>query len=159
MCSHQNFDETGESSELVDGLSVDWHTDSQTVFLPIIGLVPHEELRPGDLIGVNKDSYLILDKLPAGMPVWKSTAMCITDRQNMTPESRRWRSMSDLPRRIPISVDWISRSRSWSRQCDLILQETGTQLTDSVLPMQQADKFKTLGITPPKGCLMYGPPG
>jgi 26S proteasome regulatory subunit T5 len=28
-----------------------------------------------------------------------------------------------------------------------------------VLPMQQADKFKTLGITPPKGCLMYGPPG
>ena len=29
----------------------------------------------------------------------------------------------------------------------------------SVLPMQQADRFKTLGITPPKGCLMYGPPG
>lgn len=32
-------------------------------------------------------------------------------------------------------------------------------LINSVLPMQQADKFKTLGITPPKGCLMYGPPG
>ncbi len=29
----------------------------------------------------------------------------------------------------------------------------------SVLPMQQADKFKKLGIKPPKGCLMYGPPG
>lgn len=29
----------------------------------------------------------------------------------------------------------------------------------SVLPMQQADKFKTLGIKPPKGALMYGPPG
>ena len=25
--------------------------------------------------------------------------------------------------------------------------------------MKHADKFKTLGITPPKGCLMYGPPG
>ena len=25
--------------------------------------------------------------------------------------------------------------------------------------MQQPEKFKTLGITPPKGCLMYGPPG
>lgn len=25
--------------------------------------------------------------------------------------------------------------------------------------MQQADKFKTLGIKPPKGALMYGPPG
>ena len=40
--------------------------EQQTVFLPIIGLVPHEELRPSDLIGVNKDSYLILDKLPEG---------------------------------------------------------------------------------------------
>ena len=35
------------------------------MFLPIIGLVPHNELTPGDLIGVNKDSYLVLDKLPA----------------------------------------------------------------------------------------------
>ena len=36
---------------------------------------------------------------------------------------------------------------------------TSSQADNSVLPMQQADKFKTLGITPPKGCLMYGPPG
>lgn len=32
----------------------------------MIGLVPHDQLIPGDLIGVNKDSYLILDKLPSG---------------------------------------------------------------------------------------------
>ena len=37
----------------------------QTVFLPLIGLVPAEKLTPGDLIGVNKDSYLVLDALPA----------------------------------------------------------------------------------------------
>lgn len=37
----------------------------QTVFLPLIGLVPTEKLQPGDLIGVNKDSYLVLDALPA----------------------------------------------------------------------------------------------
>ncbi|KAH8104948.1 26S proteasome subunit P45 [Phellopilus nigrolimitatus] len=37
----------------------------QTVFLPLIGLVPAEKLKPGDLIGVNKDSYLVLDALPA----------------------------------------------------------------------------------------------
>ena len=37
----------------------------QTVFLPLIGLVPAENLQPGDLIGVNKDSYLVLDALPA----------------------------------------------------------------------------------------------
>ncbi|KAI6114227.1 26S proteasome subunit P45 [Pisolithus sp. B1] len=36
----------------------------QTVFLPLIGLVPPEQLKPADLVGVNKDSYLILDKLP-----------------------------------------------------------------------------------------------
>ena len=37
----------------------------QTIFLPVIGLVDPAELKPGDLVGVNKDSYLILDTLPA----------------------------------------------------------------------------------------------
>jgi 26S proteasome regulatory subunit T5 len=36
----------------------------QTVFLLLIGLVPPEKLKPGDLVGVNKDSYLVLDTLP-----------------------------------------------------------------------------------------------
>ena len=37
----------------------------QTIFLPIPGLVEVSELSPGDLVGTNKDSYLILEKLPA----------------------------------------------------------------------------------------------
>ena len=37
----------------------------QTIFLPLIGLVDPETLKPNDLIGVNKDSYLILDTLPS----------------------------------------------------------------------------------------------
>jgi 26S proteasome regulatory subunit T5 len=37
----------------------------QTIFLPVVGLVDANALRPGDLVGVNKDSYLILDTLPA----------------------------------------------------------------------------------------------
>ncbi len=37
----------------------------QTVFLPVAGLVDPDTLKPGDLVGVNKDSYLILDTLPA----------------------------------------------------------------------------------------------
>ena len=37
----------------------------QTVFLPMIGLVSADELKPQDLIGVNKDSYLVLDTLPS----------------------------------------------------------------------------------------------
>jgi len=36
----------------------------QTVFLPVVGLVDPATLRPGDLVGVNKDSYLVLDTLP-----------------------------------------------------------------------------------------------
>ena len=34
----------------------------QTVFLPIPGLVRACELTPGELVGTNKDSYIILGK-------------------------------------------------------------------------------------------------
>ncbi|XP_052562189.1 26S proteasome regulatory subunit 6A-B-like [Culex pipiens pallens] len=38
----------------------------QTYFLPVIGLIDPEKLKTGDLVGgVNKDSYLILETLPA----------------------------------------------------------------------------------------------
>ncbi|KAL9305505.1 putative proteasome endopeptidase complex [Arabidopsis thaliana] len=37
----------------------------QTIFLPVVGLVDPDTLKPGDLVGVNKDSYLILDTLPS----------------------------------------------------------------------------------------------
>lgn len=37
----------------------------QTIFLPVVGLVDADSLKPGDLVGVNKDSYLILDTLPS----------------------------------------------------------------------------------------------
>ena len=50
----------------------------QTIFLPMVGLVDPEALKPGDLIGVNKDSYLILDTLPTeyeaqGGLVWRTS--------------------------------------------------------------------------------------
>ncbi|RSH83526.1 26S proteasome regulatory subunit 6A [Apiotrichum porosum] len=101
----------------------------QTVFLPIIGLVPHEELRPGDLIGVNKDSYLVLDKLPDEYDA-RVKAMEVDERP-----TEKYTDIGGLDKQIEELVEAI------------------------VLPMQQAEKFKTLGITPPKGCLMYGPPG
>ncbi|WVQ92405.1 hypothetical protein IAS59_006214 [Cryptococcus gattii] len=100
----------------------------QTVFLPIIGLVPHNQLAPGDLIGVNKDSYLVLDKLPDEYDA-RVKAMEVDERPTET-----YTDIGGLDKQIEELVEAI------------------------VLPMQQADKFKTLGITPPKGCLMYGPP-
>ena len=70
-----DLDPTAESSE--EGANIDLDatrvgksaviktSTRQTIFLPLIGLVDPETLKPGDLIGVNKDSYLILDTLPA----------------------------------------------------------------------------------------------
>ncbi|KAH8825233.1 P-loop containing nucleoside triphosphate hydrolase protein [Flagelloscypha sp. PMI_526] len=101
----------------------------QTVFLPLIGLVPPENLQPGDLVGVNKDSYLVLDTLPAEFDN-RVKAMEVDERPTET-----YTDIGGLEKQIEELVEAI------------------------VLPMEQADRFKTLGIKPPKGCLMYGPPG
>lgn len=101
----------------------------QTVFLPLIGLVPPEKLQPGDLVGVNKDSYLVLDTLPAEFDN-RVKAMEVDERPTET-----YTDIGGLEKQIEELVEAI------------------------VLPMEQADRFKTLGIKPPKGCLMYGPPG
>lgn len=101
----------------------------QTVFLPMIGLVPPDELKPGDLVGVNKDSYLVLDTLPAEFDS-RVKAMEVDERP-----TEQYTDIGGLEKQIEELVEAI------------------------VLPMEQADRFKTLGITPPKGCLMYGPPG
>jgi 26S proteasome regulatory subunit T5 len=101
----------------------------QTVFLPMIGLVPPEKLTPGDLVGVNKDSYLILDTLPVEFDS-RVKAMEVDERP-----TEKYTDIGGLEKQIEELVEAI------------------------VLPMEQADKFKTLGIKPPKGCLMYGPPG
>ena len=42
-----------------------WVACRQTIFLPVVGLVDPDTMKPGDLVGVNKDSYLILDTLPS----------------------------------------------------------------------------------------------
>lgn len=101
----------------------------QTIFLPLIGLVPPEKLRPGDLIGVNKDSYLILDQLPTEFDS-RVKAMEVDERP-----TEQYTDIGGLDKQIEELVEAI------------------------VLPMQQEQRFKNLGIKPPKGALMYGPPG
>lgn len=100
----------------------------QTIFLPIPGLVDVKELKPGDLVGTNKDSYLILERLPAeydsrvkAMEVRRGWSTA-TDRNVLLVSSRiecmgvwlcwcgRW---TRSRRRSGVtSVGWTSRSRS-----------------------------------------------
>ena len=101
----------------------------QTIFLPMIGLVPVEKLKPSDLVGVQKDSYLILDTLPSEYDS-RVKAMEVDEKPKES-----YNDIGGLDKQIEELVEAI------------------------VLPMKQADKFKSLGIKPPKGVLMYGPPG
>ncbi|OJJ05412.1 hypothetical protein ASPVEDRAFT_198499 [Aspergillus versicolor CBS 583.65] len=101
----------------------------QTIYLPLIGLVDHEKLKPGDLIGVNKDSYLILDTLPAEYDN-RVKAMEVDEKP-----TEKYTDIGGLDKQIEEIVEAI------------------------VWPMKEAERFKKLGIKAPKGALMYGPPG
>ncbi|KGG53239.1 26S protease regulatory subunit 6A [Mitosporidium daphniae] len=101
----------------------------QTIFLPLIGLVDAEDLTPGDPIGVNKDSYLILDKLPSEYDP-RVKAMEVDERPK-----EDYNDIGGLDKQIEELVEAI------------------------VLPMTHPERFKNVGIKPPKGVLMYGPPG
>lgn len=101
----------------------------QTVFLPVVGLVDAEKLRPGDLVGVNKDSYLVLDTLPAE---YDSRVKAMEVDEKPTED---YSDIGGLDKQIQELVEAI------------------------VLPIQHKDRFEKLGIRPPKGVLCYGPPG
>merc|ERR1711966_445389 len=104
-------------------------TTRQTIFLPVIGLVDGDKLKPADLVGVNKDSYLILDMLPAE---YDSRVKAMEVDEKPTED---YSDIGGLDKQIQELVEAI------------------------VLPMTHAAKFAKLGIRPPKGVLLYGPPG
>lgn len=101
----------------------------QTIFLPVIGLVAAEELKPGDLVGVNKDSYLILEKLPAEYDS-RVKAMEVDEKPTET-----YAEVGGLDKQIQELIEAV------------------------VLPLTHKERFDAVGIRPPKGVLMYGPPG
>ncbi|KAG7127491.1 26S proteasome regulatory subunit 6A like protein [Verticillium longisporum] len=134
-----DLDPTAESSE--EGANIDLDatrvgksaviktSTRQTIFLPLIGLVDPATLKPGDLIGVNKDSYLILDTLPAEYDS-RVKAMEVDEKP-----TEKYTDVGGLDKQIEELVEAI------------------------VWPMKEADRFKKIGIKAPKGALMYGPPG
>ncbi|KIX03145.1 26S protease regulatory subunit 6A [Rhinocladiella mackenziei CBS 650.93] len=101
----------------------------QTIFLPLIGLVDHNKLKPSDLIGVNKDSYLVLDTLPAEYDS-RVKAMEVDEKP-----TEKYSDVGGLDKQIGELVEAV------------------------VWPMMEAERFKKIGIKAPKGALMYGPPG
>jgi len=101
----------------------------QTIFLPIPGLVDTKELHPNDLVGVNKDSYLILDKLPAEYDS-RVKAMEVDEK----PEED-YNDVGGLDKQIEELVEAV------------------------VLPILHKERFEAIGIQPPKGVLLHGPPG
>lgn len=101
----------------------------QTIFLPVPGLIPLSELKVNDLVGVNKSSFLILEKLPSEYDT-RIQAFELTEK----PQDE-WCDVGGL---------------------DKAIQELKEAI---VLPMTHADKFDKLGIEAPKGVLMQGPPG
>jgi 26S proteasome regulatory subunit T5 len=101
----------------------------QTVFLPVPGLIDPNSLKPGDLVGVNKDSYLILETLPPEYDA-RVKAMEIDDRP-----SEEYSDIGGLDKQIEELIEAV------------------------VLPMTHKEQFDRIGIKPPKGVLMHGPPG
>uniref|UniRef100_A0A7S2UXQ0 AAA+ ATPase domain-containing protein n=1 Tax=Fibrocapsa japonica TaxID=94617 RepID=A0A7S2UXQ0_9STRA len=101
----------------------------QTIYLPVPGLVDVKELKPGELIGTNKDSYLILEKLPAE---YDSRVKAMEVDEKPTEE---YSDIGGLDKQIQELVEAV------------------------VLPMTHKEMFETIGIRPPKGVLLYGPPG
>lgn len=101
----------------------------QTIFLPIPGLIRANEVKPGELVGVNKDSYILLEKLPTEFDQ-RVKAMEVDEKP-----TEDYTDIGGLDKQIQELIEAV------------------------VLPMTHAEKFTTIGIRAPKGVLLYGPPG
>jgi 26S proteasome regulatory subunit T5 len=114
--AHRDIDMTRSGKSAVIKTST-----RQTIFLPLIGLVEADNLKPGDLIGVNKDSYLVLDTLPAEYDS-RVKAMEVDEKPTET-----YTDIGGLDKQIEELVEAV------------------------VMPMKQAEMFKKIGIKAPKG--------
>jgi 26S proteasome regulatory subunit T5 len=104
-------------------------TGRHTVYLPVPGLVESEDLKPGELIAVNKESFIVFEKLPAE---YDSRVMAMEVDERPTED---YTDIGGLDKQIEELTEAI------------------------VLPMTHKERFTNIGIRPPKGLLLHGPPG
>ena len=100
-----------------------------TSYLPMLGLVNENELKPGDPVALHKETNIIFEKLPPNYDT-KVKAMELDTKPDETYED-----IGGLERQIEELNEAI------------------------VLPLTHPERFARLKIKPPKGVLMYGPPG
>lgn len=104
-------------------------TGRHTIYLPVIGMVEPEELKPGELVACNKESFIVYEKLP---PEYDSRVKAMEIDERPTEE---YTDIGGLDKQIEELIEAI------------------------VLPMTHKERFDNIGIRPPKGLLMHGPPG
>ncbi|KAI5161092.1 26S proteasome regulatory subunit T5 [Nematocida ausubeli] len=100
-----------------------------TTFLPFVGLVPAEELKPGDLVALHKETNIVFERLEDDFDI-RVKAMELDEKPTDSYED-----IGGLERQMEELYEGI------------------------ILSITHPEKFKKLNITPPKGILMYGPPG
>ena len=100
-----------------------------TIFLPVIGFLEPEELKPLELVGVNKDTYLIYEKLPTEY----DSRVRVMELD--TKPTEKYSDMGGVDKQIQELEEAI------------------------VFPLEKKHLFEAIGIKPPKGVLMFGPPG
>ena len=104
-------------------------TNRQTVFLPIVGLVDGDTLKPDDLVGVNKDTYIVLDTLP---PEYDTRAKAMEVDEKPTEQ---YTDIGGCEKQITEMMEAV------------------------VLPITKKSQYADIGIQAPKGVLLYGSPG
>lgn len=125
-CEGDNVDETSSK----EGLCAVVKTSNRiTTFLPFVGLVPPEDLTPGDLVALHKETNIVFEKLEADYDT-RVKAMEIDEKPSETYED-----IGGLEKQMEELHEAI------------------------ILPITHPEKFVRLNIQPPKGVLMYGPPG
>jgi len=100
-----------------------------TIYLPVIGLVEPEELKPNELVAINKESFVVYEKLPAEYDS-RVKAMEVDEKPQ-----EEYSDIGGLDKQIEELVEAI------------------------VLPITHKERFDNIGIRPPKGLLLHGPPG
>ncbi|GFZ07080.1 regulatory particle triple-A ATPase 5A [Actinidia rufa] len=123
-----------------DGANID--LDSQRKgCLPACGwsLVDPDKLKPGDLVGVNKDSYLMLDTLPSEYD---------SRVKAMEVDEKPTEDYNDIGGLEKLAI------LTWTH---LQFEQIQELVEAIVLPMTHKEHFQKLGVRPPKGVLLYGP--